>query len=761
MDEMDAVIKEFIAESRENLEQLDRDLVELEKRPGAREQLASIFRTIHSIKGATGFLGFSKLGALAHAGESLLSKLRDGALMMDRDITSGLLALVDYIRQDLSSIEQFGVEDEADCSALVANLERLQETRQTRRPETRPLGGRGEDPHSAGLGDNALGAQARSAQTTLRASAWSQDSAAFPDAKGFDHEPFSTRVRVNVKRLDKLMNLVGELVLTRNELLQAHVGQQNAVSAGISQRLNAITAELQEEVMKVRIQPIGNVWNKFPRLVRDLALLAGKNVCLEMKGEDTELDKTLIEAITDPLTHLVRNAVDHGLEVPAERTAAGKPIEGHLSLRAAHEAGQVKIEISDDGAGVDLGGVKREALKKGLVTADQLRGMRDTDAVNLIFLPGFSTARKVTSISGRGVGMDVVKTNIEKIGGTVGVESQPGLGTTVKIKIPLTLAIMSALVVAAGGEQYAIPQANVLELVRMEGSEARSAVERIQDAAVYRLRGELLPLIRLDAALELGTDRTSSMQAPEDEAVNIIVLEADDRKFGLVVDQVNDTQEIVVKPLGKHLRGIPTFGGATILGDGKVVLILDVIGLAAHTHAIPESRVESLATLKPSDHGPTLERQTLLLFVGSDDNRMAIPLSQIARLEEFSSSSLEHTGDLDVVQYRGGLLPLVNVSTLLEERRSRQRRLLPDTVEKRTVRAIVYRKEGYQVGLVVDDIVDAVEFEQAGLLPASRKGPCATAVIRGRATEILDLEALCSGDLLAAFQQLPVAESKA
>jgi two-component system chemotaxis sensor kinase CheA len=541
------------------------------------------------------------------------------------------------------------------------------------------------------------------------------------------------------------MNLVGELVLTRNELLQFSSGQQNAVPMGTSQRLNSITAELQDEIMKVRMQRIDNVWNKFPRLVRDLALLGGKKVRLEMRGNETELDKTLIEAITDPLTHLVRNAVDHGLETPDVRTAAGKPAEGRLVLRASHEGGQVNIEISDDGVGIDLARIKRKAIQRGLVTTEMARLMNDVEAINLIFLPGFSTVENVTNISGRGVGMDVVKTNIEKIGGEVNINSQPGLGTNVKIRIPLTLAIMPALVVTAGGNRYAIPQVSVLELVRLEGNELREEIEKIHDASVFRLRGDLLPLIWLNTELNTGCGNSPAQVNDGDEVANIVFLQADDRKFGLVVDEVNDTQEIVVKPLGKQLRGIRTFAGATIMGNGEVVLILDVLGMALHAHAIPELRDENAMKNNFLPQEPVLETQALLLFVGPDDARMAVPLSQVMRLEEFLLSSLEHTGNLEVVQYRGEILPLVNISTLLPERRLRPRNLDSEGEKNKTIQAIVYSKDNYRMGLIVERVIDTVEHNMVDLRPASRKGALASAVIQGRVTEILDLEVICSG----------------
>lgn len=523
MGELDAFIGDFVIESRENLDQVERDLVALERDPTATETLANVFRAIHTIKGAAGFLGLAKLGAVAHAGESLLSRLRDGQLVIAPDIASGLLALVDHIRSALVIIDETHAEGEADHEGIVQHLTALQEPRRQRQIDQL-------EQHSA-------------------------ESPAQPGGG----------LRVDIEHLDKLMNLVGELVLARNEMLELSTIEQNPVLLSTSQRLNAITTQLQEAVMKTRMQPIDTVWNRFPRLVRDLALQCGKRVRLDMDGRETELDKALIEAIRDPLTHLLRNSIDHGLERPDARIAAGKDLEGCVSLRAYHEGGQVNIEVSDDGAGIDVVKVKRRALERHVMTADQARVMSDQEALSLIFLPGFSTAETVTSLSGRGVGMDVVRTNIEKIGGKIGIHTRPGLGTTLKIRIPLTLAIMPALIITSGGERYAIPQVNVVELLRLVPEEAGPGIEMIQDAAVYRLRGDLLPLIWLETELA-GTSRAGDRERLKRRgATHIVVVQVDDCKYGLIVDDVNDTQEIVVKPLGKRLRAIATFAGATIL----------------------------------------------------------------------------------------------------------------------------------------------------------------------------------------------------
>lgn len=708
---MTAIVKEFVVESRENLDQLERDLIDLESHPTSRETLGSIFRTVHTIKGAAGFMGLPKLEALAHSGESVLSSLRDGTLAINPAITSALLGLSDTIRVMLVQVDSTGSEGETDCTALVDQLTGL-------------LGGGA--PCAAGVetaGEGPSGAGEDNRQQAGLA-------------------PIS-HVRVNVDQLDTLMNLVGELVLARNEIMQASAVQKHSVLLGTSQRLNSITTQLQEGIMKTRMQPIDNVWSKLPRVVRDSAQYCGKRARLEMEGKETELDRTLIEAIQDPLTHVVRNCIDHGLEAPQKRIAAGKPAEGRVTLRAFHEGGQVTIEVSDDGAGIDVAAIKRKALACGLITPEQARVLSEQDAINLIFLPGLSTAASVTTLSGRGVGMDVVKTNIERIGGRVTVHSVAGLGTTFRMRIPLTLAIMTALVVTSGAECYALPQVNVLELVRLAGDDARSRIELIRDAAVYRLRGELLPLVWLSAQLTPDRETRSDRRSSDCDLVNIVVLEADTFKFGLVVDEVNDMQEIVVKPLGRHVRGIPMFAGATITGDGRVVLILDVPALALQAQVL--SDVVDWAGVR-SDAVPEREvedKVALVLFTGPDGAQMAVPLSQITRLEEFPTASIELVGGQPVVQYFGDILPLTSIASLLSGPARRTDALL--AANDASVQALVHAKDGRQVGIVIDRILDTIEQSLAGLRPATRTGVAGSVVIQGRVTEILDFDVIAAG----------------
>jgi two-component system chemotaxis sensor kinase CheA len=559
------------------------------------------------------------------------------------------------------------------------------------------------------------------------------------EAKPHDTPPESIRVGVTV--LDKLMMLVGELVLARNQLVQLTNALEDTGLQAVSERMNLIVTELQAQVMKTRMQPIGNIWGQFPRTVRDVALGCGKEVGIEMEGKETELDKTIIEAIKDPLTHLVRNSVDHGIELPEVRVKAGKDRAGRLILRAFHEGGQVNIEITDDGAGLNVERIRKKAIERALITAEQAARMPEREIFNLIFLPGFSTAEKITNVSGRGVGMDVVKTNVEKIGGTVEVQSTLGRGTTVRVKIPLTLAIIPALVVTCGGDRYAIPQVSLLELVRLKADQVSKGIELVHGAPVYRLRGRLLPLVYLSRELKLAADTGST--AKSDGAVNIVVVQAEERRFGLVVDQINDTEEIVVKPLRKQLKTVKTFAGSSIMGDGKVALILDVLGLAQRASVVTETRDRAL-TEKTAEAATTEgEKQTFLLFAGPGDSRMAIPLSTLARLEEFPVAQVEMSGSQWVTQYRGQILPLIRLNVVLEERRNKLRALqaLP-AIDSGPIQVLVLHHEGRSFGLVVDRILDIVEDRADVRSAATRPAVLYSVVIGERVTELLDIPAI-------------------
>jgi two-component system chemotaxis sensor kinase CheA len=479
--------------------------------------------------------------------------------------------------------------------------------------------------------------------------------------------------------------------------------------------------------MKTRMQPIGVVWSKFPRVVRDLGQSFSKQIELEMEGADTELDKTIIEAIKDPLTHIVRNSCDHGIETPEVRAAAGKPPKGTLTLRAYHEGGQVNIEIIDDGNGIDAQRLKEKAVQSGVLTPERADRLSEHELINLIFLPGLSTAKQVTKVSGRGVGMDVVRTNIEKIGGSIDLQSRLGHGTTIKIKIPLTLAIIPALVVVCRNQRFAIPQVNLVELVRLDEGAGEQKIESIHGAPVYRLRGKLLPLVYLDKLLEL--ERATG----ERESVStIIVLQADERTFGLVVDGVNDTAEIVVKPLSKLVKGTECYAGATIMGDGAVALILDVMGLAQLGGVIGESKEQVPGSHAHSDESAG-ERQAVLLFRSSGADRLAVPLAAVNRLEEFARNAIERSGGRLVVQYRDEILPLIALADDFS-------RTEGDDSER--VQVIVFQHEGKRIGILVEEILDIVEEQITVRSRVGRPGILGSAVVSNRVTDFVDLRYL-------------------
>jgi two-component system, chemotaxis family, sensor kinase CheA len=698
------VIREFLVESHENLSRLDREFVELEKHPKDAALLASVFRTIHTIKGTCGFLAFSTLEAITHQAESILSQVRDGGRELTVPLVSLIFETVDAIRKVLASIEANGEEGPNRFEHLT---ERLRAAAQlTAHPEEQP------GPETV------LGILAELQNDTPLS-----ESSAAADAN----------IRVGVDLLDKLMDLVGELVLTRNQILQFNAGREDAALNATSQRLNLITSELQEGVMKTRMQPIGMVWNNLPRVVRDTALSLGKQIRLEMEGAGTELDRTIIEAIKDPLVHLVRNSCDHGIEPPEARARQGKPPEGRLALRAYHEGGQVNIEISDDGAGIDVARVKRKAVEKGLLRLEQSEKLSDREALHLIFLPGFSTAESITNLSGRGVGMDVVKSNIEKIGGVIDVFSRPSEGITVKIKIPLTLAIIPGLVITSGGERFVIPQVSLLELICLEGDSQGKHIEHVHGAPVYRRRGNLLPIACLNQVLGLKS-------AAEAGSVSIVVLQAEDRQFGLVVDGINDTQEIVVKPLGKQLKGLTLYAGATIMGDGRVALILDVLGIGQRSGVLAESQEQARAAVQQKTQ-PAIEPQRLLLFRAGSFERLAVPVSLVARLEEFPRSVIERAGGGQVMQYRNRILPLVSLRSVLESGKPEEDRA------SEPLRVIVFNDGDRSVGMIVDQILDIAEEEVTVRQKSSRHGLLGSAVVGGRVTDFLDLNpVICAAE---------------
>ena len=761
------LIADLLVESFEGLDRYDHELLQIESGESGPDSLNVIFRVIHTIKGTAGCLGLGHIQRVAHTGENLLDLLRGGGIQPTPDIIGALLKLSDALRAMLRNLEASGSEGDADHSTLIDLLDRLQDPLGSIEPLV-PAPNAGSLPvppapapaADAGFGffddEPPLPSPAEEAVAEEGAgpevSAGSEtEPAAVPPSPGAPASAGPAKsgevparssaedsaIRVDVAHLDRLMNLVGELVLARNQILQKAGGSSDATLVSTAQRLNVITTELQEGVMKTRMQPIGNVWTRFPRIVRDVSTELGKKVRLYMEGRETELDRTIIEAIKDPLIHIVRNAIDHGIETPQRRVDAGKSEEGALVLRAFHEGGQVIIEIADDGAGINAERVRAKALRDGRITADQAARMPDREAFNLIFLPGLSTAEKITNVSGRGVGMDVVKTNIERIGGSIDILSEPGSGTTLRIKIPLTLAIIPALIVTAGGERFAIPQVSLVELVRIDPTTDGRGIESLYGAPVYRLRDRLLPLAMLDR--ELGIAPAEGVPTGEDLGSNLIVLQADGRQFGLVVDEINDTQEIVVKPLSKLFRNLACYAGATIMGDGRVALILDVLGLAQKAAVLGE--VDRIAAAQQVDAASILaNREKLLLVEAAAGSHLAIPLSSVDRLEEFDRSRIEWSAGRQVVQYRGGILPLVPLS-----------RVLPSVPEPSQdcdpLQVVVHSAHGRSVGIVVGQVSDIVEEEMSQLTRPEGSALLGSAIIQGRVVDLFDPSSLHPGSL--------------
>jgi len=803
----DDVVREFLVESHENLDQLDRDFVSLEQDPESRELLARVFRTIHTIKGTCGFLGFQRLEAVAHAGESVLHLLREGSLKFTPELTTALLAMVDAVRAILKRIEGRGKEGKETYSDLIAELERLHSLAPPKvvdpktfsdfapsappptpsapaeparatpavastpappplpladqapaagadpdaKPRVRPLqqtdvrmfdsfvrSGRLDPLRLAEIEEQQRrGDPRRMGEILVSMGLLSPDEvleALVAHEEGHEASLSEGTVRVDVQLLDRLVTLVSELVLARNQILQYVVSRDFDAMPATSQRLNLITTELQEGIMKTRMQPVSNLWNKLPRLVRDVATSCGKDVRLEMEGQETELDKTVLEAIRDPFTHLVRNAVDHGIENREIRVACRKNPEGRVLLRAYHQDGQVCLEISDDGAGLPIERIRRKAVERKLVTPERAAQMSERDWTRLIFTPGFSTAESVTSISGRGVGMDVVKTNIERIGGSVDVQSQGSVGTTVFLKIPLTLAIVPALIVTDSGERFAIPQVSLQELLRIPAGQVSRAVEWVHEAPVVRLRERLLPLAFLRELLNDRRPHTpDSLNSRDGHALHVVVLQLDGRTFGLVVDEVNDAEEIVVKPLVEPLKGVSMLAGATILGDGRVGVILDVPGVARAAGLIAAA---DRLPLGPVLRGPAPGKARPLLVVEARPGwRIGIPLARIARLETFTRGSIERSGDRDVVQYRGEIVPLLRLTRLLDAN-------APVEPWRASIPAVMFERGNRSVAVAVAGIVDIVSEDADPQPVVGRPGVAAAAVLQGRVVDLLDLDAV-------------------
>ncbi|WP_089174310.1 chemotaxis protein CheW [Bosea sp. AS-1] len=723
---MDELLQEFLTETGENLDTVDRELVRFEQNPNDRDILRNIFRLVHTVKGTCGFIGLPRLEALTHAAESVIGQFRDGATVKPSAVTA-ILETIDRIKDILAELAEKGQEPEGNDETLIAELQGLASLAKGELDQPRPEQIASIDPVAAYLARHGKPQDGPSAEDIIFQSAPGPQRG--PDGRietrqqPLVEEGHPQRsggpptLRVAVDTIEHLMTMVSELVLTRNQLLEVSRQQEDAGLKAPLQRLSLITAELQDGVMKTRMQPIGSAWAKLPRIVRDLSSELGKRIELVTEGAETELDRQILDLIKDPLIHMVRNCADHAIESPEARRAAGKPEYGTIRVSARHEGGSVTIAVSDDGRGLDVARIGRKAIAAGLATDAEIEKMSEAQIARFIFHPGFSTAENVTAVSGRGVGMDVVKANVDSVGGVVDITSRPGLGATITIKIPLTLAIIAALIVVAGDERYAIPQTAVRELVRVKAGD-ENRLEEINGAPVLRLRGRLLPIVALG---EL-------MGHPKKDGANgfIVITQIGERQFGILVDGVFHTEEIVVKPMSSKLRHIPLFSGNTILGDGAVVLIVDPNGVARLVGANAAEAADEKAEPAPArtEGG---ERTTMLVFRTGANRTQALPLSLVTRLEEVDAGSFQHGAGRTLLHYRGRLVPV----TPLGETELHHDGLQP---------LVIVSNGSQTAALAVEAIIDIVDEQfELELATSGERGVIGSAMIGGRATDIVDL----------------------
>ncbi len=669
------ILSEFTIEAREILDKLDEDFTYFEQNPEDTKLIGNIFRALHTLKGSSGFFAFKRLEKISHAGESLLGKLRDGQLRLNSTIIEKLLQSIDVLRAIIEGIETNQLEPVGDDQELIDELKLLTKNGQFE-DHRDPIENNGKhldkspfpssqlvteskatpdddtnDPTSDSL-DSMEGVSdlMQVAEISFQGGGYEMGSDSSISVRNAD---FNAPVKVNLETLDRLMNLTGEMVLARNRLLPFANTIEDVNFSQTVRSIDLLTLELQERMMKMRMQPISQVWSKFPRLVRDISTQCHKKVNLIQVGAETELDKTLLDGIRDPLIHIIRNSVDHSIELPNARLAKGKPETASIILRAAHQNGMVVIEIADDGAGIDFDRVRMRAIERGLLSTELAPNISNKELVEYIFLPGFSTKESVTNLSGRGVGMDVVKNNIANIGGSIEISSEADLGVNIKLKIPLTLAIMPALLVKSESEIYAIPQNRILELVQINSSSESPRFEDFHGTTVFRLRDKLVPLLFLNEQLGLGV-----RQDGQSISSNIVILHAGLVQFGLVVESVLNIQDVVVKPMGPLLKGLPIFAGATILGSGRVSLIIDIDGIAMLSGLV--EKIEANPINQVVIQQPIEERKVpMLLFEIAGLEKMAIPLERVEHIIMLDINSIQKNGSKDVIFYQNKVVDVV------------------------------------------------------------------------------------------------------
>ncbi len=734
MDGMDDLLDEFATDTREALEEADLKLVELEHESEPSATLNQLFRLMHTIKGTCGFLGLTRMAGIAHSAETLMDLQRNGAPVTSPGVEA-VLQVVDRLRTLLDELEaNNGQEPEGDDSSILEALSVAIAVAKGEAPEAAepsadhpPAAESAVEavpaaPPAAPAGPPAAKPAAAPPAAKPKAPV-AADKADKPEASdsGADRS-----IRVSVETLEHLMTVVSELVLTRNELVEVMRNHDNNDHKLALQRLSTVTGELQTAVMSTRMQPIGNAWRKLPRIVRDVAANLKKSIELEMTGANTELDRQVLELIKDPLMHMVRNAADHGLEMPYERDAAGKPPTGTIKLNAYHEGGQILVEIADDGKGLDVERIRAKVIERGVATADEAARMSDEQIFSFIFDAGFSTAKEVTAVSGRGVGMDVVQSNVEKIGGHIDVRSTPGVGSVFTLKIPLTLAILRALVIGVGDQEFAVPQTAVDELVKVEPG-GQHAIKMIKDAPVVRSRDRLLPVVDLRERLNVATGVGEEFEpASENTRGFVMVIRARGMQFGILVDRVLRTEEIVVKPMPATLRGIVEFSGATILGDGRVIMIVDPNGLRAAVSASAEAAAAKKASREEESEEPENDRQLLLLFKAQTQNRKVLPISLITRLEDVDLTKASESNGQWHIQYHDELIPLVWFGDA-------------PTGEQEHAPLLVMSDAGRSMGLIADQIIDIVEDTVSVQIPSEHDGILGSAIIKGEPAEVIDV----------------------
>ena len=707
MENTDEILSEFILEAREILDHLDLDFVKLEQTPEDKKLVGNIFRGMHTLKGNSGFFAFRRMEKISHASETLLGKIRDGLLALDSVKVTLLLDALDALRLIVIGIEGGKEEPQGDDASLIeqlisqANGQVAQVSPKLNSSHSVPAHRTDvaeEDVPLSMVTNEVLDRPPAPSLGTREIDAVSENKVEELSALLPSHEMVSAPVRVSLESLDKLMSVVSEMVLARNRLLPYGNEVNDYQFSSTVRAIDLLTQELQERMIKTRMQPISQVWSKFPRLVRDVSNECQKSIKLIQEGTETELDRTLLDAIRDPLVHCIRNCIDHGIESPQERIANGKDAVGKILMKASHENGAVVIEVADDGGGINFDLVRQAAVRRQLVQPDQAAGLSEQQLLELIFLPGFSTKEAVTNLSGRGVGMDVMKTNVSHVGGAIKVVSVRGFGTTVRMTMPLTLAIMPALFVLCEGGQYAIPQTSIVETVRLDVESESTELEDFYGTPVFRLRGQLIPVVLLSWHLGLS-QRPLQRNVP----VTVIILQSAGIKYGLVVDEVLDIQEVVVKTLGPLFKGMQNFAGATILGDGSASLILDPDGIARSSDLVEKVQEETLK-IKEVTHAKNEHTSPMLLFELEGLDRLAIPLGYVDRLESIAPEKIQRNGKREVVKYGDQIMHLLRLNEYVDGAKATS----SDPHSGKPLSVITHHINNVPVGLVVSKVHDII-----------------------------------------------------